>query len=128
MNATTATLIGVAITAVVSLVVGVYTAIQGRKAQREQAQEQARAAPYEVLAQRVEKLEKSDAAKGIALAGLRQEFAEQAEHLDALSDALWEQHAWQQAGAAPPPPTIAQRAIELLHRRRQERDERREQP
>ena len=124
MNATTATLIGVAITAAVSLIVGVYTAIQARQAKREEA----RAAPYEVLAQRVEKLERSDAAKGIALAGLRQEFAEQAEHLDALSDALWEQHVWQQAGAAPPPPTIAQRAIELLHRRRQERDERRENP
>lgn len=83
----------------------------------------------------MEKLEKSDAAKGIALHELRGEYHAlatradvQSEHLDALSDALWEQHVWQQAGAAPPPPTIAQRAIELLHRRRLERDERREQP
>ena len=131
MNAQTATLLGVAVTAIITLIVGLYTARQSFRANREQT----RAAPYEVLAQRVDKLEREDAAKSAALSSIRQEFdkqsdelAEQSEHLDALSDALWEQHAWQQGGANPPPPTIASRALELLNRIRHERGTAQEEP
>ena len=42
---------------------------------------------------------------------------------DVLSDALWEQATWIEAGAIPPPPTITAAALRAMHERRARRAE-----
>lgn len=95
MTAQTAVLLGTALTAVVTLIVGIYTARQGRQAKRDEG----RAAPYEALARRVEALEKSDANKGKRIAALERRESRLIEYVRDL----WR---WIIAGAQPPPPIV----------------------
>lgn len=96
-----------------------------REAEAEQARERARDAPYASLVTRIGQQDTRLDHLSTSLDELResarrlsQRVEQQDIDIDVLTDALWVQHQWQQAGAMPPPPTISSSALELIHDRR----------
>lgn len=93
---------GTAVTALVALASAVWVALIQRKA-----------APYPALADRVATLEKQ-------VDSMRSRIYRLDTDLDVVVDALHEVAEWD---GTPPPPTIAQDALDVVHRRRKERCE-----
>ena len=79
-----------------------------------------RSSPYDHIVDRVERLEASDGAKTDQIIALRRQVMVLTGDTDILSEALWVQWQWVEAGAMPPPPTISAAALEVVQRRRTE--------
>lgn len=103
-----------------SLIGVVVVAWQSTKAAKVAADTEAQAAPYDKLAARVSTLETQ-------VDRMRRTIHHMADDLDTVVDALWEQEQWSRAGMKTPRPTIASKALHVMHRRRADRIEWREQ-